>query len=340
MTHKVVFRTDRGLRHQQDALAAVPSNLEITMLRHPDKATLMAHLADAEFLISERVGVIDSEILHHVPNLKLIQRLGSLTYDIDLETAMQKGIAVCYSPVESVIRVAEHLIMQVLAVGKKLREVEAIALEASPTWGQSRRTDEDTFAYNWSGRVDVNQLWQRTVGIMGFGEIGVELARRFKGWGCTLYYNKRTRLPEHAEVALGLTYVDHGTLFSQSDFLVNLLPYFENTDLSLNAGTFSRMKMGAFLVSCGSGSVIDETALAQAIQSGKLAGAALDTFEWEPIRADNPLIVLAKQGYNVLLTPHTAAGTRQTNQPDPNRTQDYTNIHHYLAGQPLLYRLA
>jgi phosphoglycerate dehydrogenase-like enzyme len=340
MKHKVIFTTDRGVRHQQDALAAAPPGLEVTILRRPDKTTLMGSLAQAEFLISERFGVLDSDLFQHAPHLKLVQRLGSLTHDIDLEAASQLGIAVCYWPIRSVINVAEHLVMQILAVAKKLREVQAIALEASLSWGQSCRTDEDTFVYNWSARMDVNRLWQRTVGIIGFGEIGVEFARRLKNWGCNLIYYKRTRLPKQTEDELGLVYADQETLFSKSDYLVNLLPYFKETDLSLNAGTFSRMKTGAFLVSCGSGSVIDEVALTQAIQSGKLAGAALDTFEWEPIQADNPLIALAKQGFNVLLTPHTAAGTRQTDQPIPGRAQDYTNIQNYLVGQPLLYRVA
>ena len=152
---------------------------------------------------------------------------------------------------------------------------------------------------------------------MGFGEIGAELARRLAGWEVTLLYNKRRRLPESLEAELSLTYVDIDTLFSQSDYLANLLPYFPCTDLLINAGYFAKMKDGACLVSCGSGSVIDEADLAEAINAGKLGGAALDTFEWEPIKADNPLIALAKAGYNVLLTPHTAAGASPaaTNEP-------------------------
>lgn len=339
MTAKVVFTTERGQRHQQDALAAAPENLKVAMLRQPDRATLKAALADADYLISERTGAIDAGLIQAAPQLKLIQRLGSLTYDIDLAVAKIVGVAVCYWPVDSVIRVAEHTVMQLLAVGKKLREVEAVALAASPEWGESKRTNEDTFAYNWSGRQSVDQLWQKRVGIIGFGEIGVEVARRLAGWGCTIYYNKRRRLPATAEAELGLTYADTGTLYAQSDYLVNLLPYFASTDLLLDAAVFAQMKAGAFLVSCGSGSVIDEAALAEAIQSGKIGGAALDTFEWEPIRADNPLLALAKAGANVLLTPHTAAGTEDGRDVKELRGQDYANVMNHLAGRPLLYRV-
>ena len=105
----------------------------------------------------------------------------------------------------------------------------------------------------------------------------------------------------------------------------------------INADFFAKMKTGAALVSCGSGSVIDEAALATAIQSGKLSGAALDTFEWEPIKADNPLIAVAKQGYNVLLTPHIAAGA--TAVAAQERLSDYTNLINHINGQPLKYRL-
>jgi lactate dehydrogenase-like 2-hydroxyacid dehydrogenase len=163
------------------------------------------------------------------------------------------------------------------------------------------------------------------------------MAWRLQGWGCTLLYHKRRRLPEPAEAELGLSYVDSQTLFSQSDYLANLLPYFPSTDRLINAGFFARMKEGAYLVSCGSGSVIDEAALAEAVRSGKLGGAALDTYEWEPIKPDNPLIPLAKAGYNVLLTPHIAAGN--TAAAARERLGDYTNIVNHINGKPILNRV-
>ena len=336
-SYKTVFTTERGLRHQQAALEAAPEILVITMLRQPDRETLLTALTDAEFLISERVGIIDAGIIQAAPKLKLIQRLGSLTYDIDTAAAQAAGVAVCYWPVKGVIYVAEHLMLQMLALSKRLREAEAVTLETSPAWGASRRTDEDTFAYNWTGRDNVTGLWQTTVGILGFGEIGAELARRLRGWDCTLLYNKRRRLPEAVERELGLTFAAVDELLRQSDFLVNLLPYFPETDLLLDAAYFAGMKTGAYLVNCGSGSVIHEADLANALRSGQLGGAALDTFEWEPIKADNPLIALAKAGYNVLLTPHIAAGASAVTEK--GRQNEYTNILSYIAGSPLRYRV-
>ncbi len=335
--HSVLFTTERGKRHQQTALAAAPVMLDITMLRQPTPEALRTHLATADYLISERTGVIDAETIAAAPNLKLILRLGSLTHDIDVAAAKSAGIPVCYWPVAPVIRVAEHVVMQLLALSKKLQESASVALAADAKWGESRRTDEDTFAYNWSHRENVEGLWQKTIGIMGLGEIGAEVARRLQGWDCRLLYHKRRRLPESVEAELGLTYVDDNTLYAQSDYLVNLLPYFAGTDGLINANVFAKMKDGACIVSCGSGSVVDEAALAEALQSGKLGGAALDTFEWEPIKPENPLIALARAGYNVLLTPHIAAGA--VADAVSERTADFTNVVNHIEGRPLLYRV-
>lgn len=337
MTSPVLFTTERGTRHQQSALAAAPPDLDVTMLRQPDRASLLAALHDRAYWISERRGVIDAGMLAAAPQLRLIVRLGSLAHDIDLAAAHAAGIAVCLWPVGNVIRVAEHLMLQLLAVGKRLRAVEAVALAAGDEWGPRRRTDEDTFAFNWSGQTGIATLWEQTVGILGFGEIGAELARRLQGWGCTVLYNKRQPLPPAAETALGVTFATRDDLLAHSDYVVNLLPYFPETDMLLNADLIAQMKSGVFVVSAGSGSVIDEAALADALRSRQVAGAALDTFEWEPLAPDNPLVVLARSGANVLLTPHTAAGTVDAARADTHAI--YTNIQRHLAGKPLLHRL-
>jgi phosphoglycerate dehydrogenase-like enzyme len=131
--------------------------------------------------------------------------------------------------------------------------------------------------------------------------------------------------------------VDQETLLAQSDFVANLLPYFASTNMLLNKSALAQMKDGACLVSCGSGSVIDETALATAVQTGKLGGAALDTFEWEPIKADNPLIGLGQAGYNILLTPHIAAGSLAA--ANTARKNDYVNILNHIYDKPLQFRV-
>jgi phosphoglycerate dehydrogenase-like enzyme len=340
--HPVLFLTDRGLRHQQCALDAAPPELAVTMLRRPPKEKLLRLLADAEFLISERSGQVDADMIAAGNRLRLIQRLGSMTYDIDLDTARAAGIPVSARPVQVCVMVAEHMILQMLALAKRLNEVSAIAQEAGD-WGQpSLRTDEDIFAYDWSLRTGIVPILGQTVGILGFGEIGIELARRLACFRPSrILYHKRSRLPQGAEEELDLAYAPFEQLIAESDTLCNLLPYFPETDMLVDAGVLAGMKRGAFLISCGSGSVIDEAALAESLRQGHLAGAALDTYEWEPIRPENPLLPLARDpSGNVVLTPHTAAGSSADADSDLTRQADYENIVRILRGERLLYRVA
>jgi phosphoglycerate dehydrogenase-like enzyme len=224
-----------------------------------------------------------------------------------------------------------------LALLKRARHMHAVATSRQ-TWDREpKRTDENTFAYNWSGQRGIYGLWRATVGILGLGEIGVELARRLRGFETRTRYYKRNRLPVAVEQELGLSYAAAEELIAQSDVLVSLLPYSPETDTFLNADRLALMKLTAILVHCGSGSVVDERALAQALRLGRIFGAALDTYEWEPIPPDNPLLDLPDD-VNLLLTPHTAAGD-PTMHPD-ELAHYYDNCLRALAGEPIVYRVA
>jgi phosphoglycerate dehydrogenase-like enzyme len=336
-THKTLFITHRGERHQQDALRAAPPELEIIMRRSPTTEEILSLLPGVEFLVSERSGEIDAEIIAAGKDLRLIQRLGSQTWDIDCDAAREAGVAVCYWPVYSTIMVAEHMLLQMLALAKRLREMTVIANDAGD-WGPPLRSDEDTFAYNWSGRTDIRAIYGSTVGIVGFGEIGLELARRLRPFECTLLYNKRTRLPPSAETEVGLHFAGIDELLARSDFVCMLLPYFPETDGMVNEDFLSRMKPGAMLVSAGGSGIFDEEAVARAYTSGHLYGVATDTFVWEPIHPDNPLLPGARKlDANIVLTPHTAAGTPPAGAA--GRVEDYANLINMIEGRTLRFRL-
>ncbi|MCB0107031.1 MAG: hypothetical protein KDE53_14020 [Caldilineaceae bacterium] len=339
--YRTLFLTDRSPHHQEAARKAAPPALDLMIRRRPSRDELLTLLPDVEILISERADTIDAALLAAAPKLQLIQRLGSLTYDIDVAAAKAQGITVCYWPLRGCIMVAEHMVLQMLSLVKRLAEVKAVA-ETAADWGRTaRRTDENTFAYNWSGRRAIEGLYGQRVGILGFGEIGVELTRRLQPFApATIFYHKRTRLPATVEAALEIVYAAPDELIAQVDFLCLLLPYAAETDHFLNAARLATMKPGAFLVSCGSGSVIDEAALAATLRRGALGGAALDTFEWEPLQPDNPLLPLARQPMmNVVLSPHTAAGAAERKE-DRGRSSDFANIERFLAGEPLRYMVA
>lgn len=337
MNHSTLFLTSRGERHQQSAFAAAPPELAITVLRDPPRAEVLRRLPDAEFLISERAGTLDAELIAAGRNLKLIQRLGTQTWDIDLAAARRAGVPVCYLPIRGCALVAEHLVMQLLVLAKRARELMQIVADAG-NWGEPRRCDENYFAYNWSRRENIRGIAGSVVGIFGFGEIGAELARRLRGFDCEILYTKRKRLPQSAERELALSFASRDELLRRSDFVCSLLPLLPETAQTLNAAAFALMKRGAIFAHCGAGAVVDENALIIALQSGHLAGAALDTYTHEPMRANDPLLALAHDPMrNVMLTPHIAAGSPQADRH--RRAEDYANIVAWLAGQPLRYRL-
>lgn len=334
----MVFLTQRGLRHQEQALAAAPPELEVAIRRDPLRAELFPLLEQAEFLISERTGTIDAEMIAAAPKLRLIQRLGILTWDIDIPAARAAGAAVCCQPLEGCVMVAEHMLMQILGLLKRVRESMKITADAGD-WGRApQRTDEDHFAYNWSKRSGIGTLSGATVGIIGFGEVGLELALRLRSFDCRLLYNKRSRLPGHVEDGYGLQYAVPEGLAEQSDIVCSLLPY-QGLQEPLNAAFLARMKRGAYFVHCGSGAVVDEVSLTAALRAGHLAGAALDTYTYEPLRPDDPLVELARDPMsNLILTPHVAGGGVTIGAR--GRVQDYDNIMALLNGEPLQHQVA
>jgi phosphoglycerate dehydrogenase-like enzyme len=336
--HKTLFLTQRGQRHQQWALAAAPPELDITIRRDPPRSELLALLAEAEFLISERTGAIDAELIAAAPNLRLIQRLGIQTWDIDLAAARTRGVPVCCWPIGGCVMVAEHMLLQILGLMKRLRELMEVA-GAGGDWGIApHRGDEDHFAYNWSQRRGIARLSGATVGILGFGEIGLELAIRLRPFGCRLLYHKRTHLPSHVEAHYGLEYAAPETLATASEIVCSLLPY-QRPEESLNAAFFARMQPGSYFVHCGSGTVVHEADLMATLRSGHLAGAALDTYTYEPLRRHDPLLELARDPTaNLILTPHVAAGGITAG--GRGRVEDYDNILAVLSGRPLQHRIA
>ena len=332
---RLLFLTDRGERFQRSALRAAPPNIEVIVKRSPSEAEVMALLPDIDFLISERNQPVTAKMLEAAPRLKLIVRLGSLIYDIDLNAARATGTRVSMQPVIGTIYVAEHVVMMTFAVLKRLGR----SLWATTTASHglpARRSDENIFSFNWMGYDDIGGLYEKTVAIVGMGEIGVELSRRLKPFGLKhLYYNKRSRYPQSVERELWLTYASLTECAERADVLISLLPFSAATDRSIHAGTFKLMKPTAVLVHAGSGSVIDEQALIEALREKHLAGAALDTFEYEPLQPTHSLVQLARDPLsNLLLTPHTADASLPDTRPD-----DYSEVVRFLAHEPLKYEI-
>jgi lactate dehydrogenase-like 2-hydroxyacid dehydrogenase len=334
-TTRVLFLTDRSKWHQQRALQYAPADLEVIIRRRPAAAELTALLPEVEFIISERSESVTADMIHAAPKLKLIVRLGSLLHGIDVQAARLANVRLSMQPVLGSVYCAEHALMLILAVIKKLRRSLDDALRADHGM-EAHRTDENTFAFNWLNYPDIDGLINMSVAILGMGEIGVELTRRLIGFRPThIYYHKRTPYAPETERELRLTYATADHCARACDVLVSLLPYSPETDLSLNAAFLSQMKPSALLVHLGSGSVIDERALIAALSAGKLRGAGLDTYEFEPLAPDHPLVVYARDPRtNLILTPHTAAASLP-----PDRSGDYGEIMRLLKGEPLRFEV-
>ena len=337
--HPTLFITHRSTFHQQAALEAAPRDLDITMVRTPTHEQVLELINGKEFLITERSGSIDTEVIRAGKDLRLIQRLGSQTQDIDLDAAHAAGIPVCYLPIRTCINVAEHLLMLMLGVARRSPELHQITLSGENYGQEPTRCTEDFFSYNWSKVEEVRTIWQSTVGILGMGEIGFELARRLRGFDCTVLYNKRNRLPEHTERELNVGYASKDDLVSTCDFVVSMLPLLPDTGECLDQAFYDQMKPGAIFISAGGSGTINEEDLAATIKSKKLFGVGVDNFTWEPVRKDCPLLAPARDvKANVLLTPHVAAGTVPSSQKDL-RINDYQNIANFLNGKELAYRI-
>lgn len=336
--HRTLFVTQRGAQQQQWALEGAPPELDIVMRRDPSKEEIVDLLPEMEFLISERTGVVDADMIAAGKNLRLIQRLGIQTWDLDLDAARRAGIPVCSLPVQTCQLVAEHVFLQVLGLVKRVRELMKIS-EDGEDWGTPpRRCDEDHFAYNWARREDIGGIMDKKVGILGFGEIGLELAIRFKSFGSTVLYNKRRPLPAVAEQQFSVRYASRDALAAECDVVIALLPLLPGSEETLNAAFFECMKPGALFIQTGGSGTVDELALAEAIRSGRLGGAAVDGFTWEPVQPENPLLALARDPMvNLILTPHVAAGAIRLT--GAMRAGDYVNISAILHGGELRHRL-
>lgn len=339
MKHKTLFLTNRGDLHQGVALQAAPLELDVVMRRGASKNEIISLLPDMEFLISERTGVIDADIVAAGRKLRLIQRLGSQTWDIDIAAAGRAKIPVCYLPVRTCVLVAEHLILQMLSLAKRIRELVDITDKAGD-WGMPpKRCNENYFAFNWSGRKKIDAIYQSTVGILGYGEIGTELARRLQNFGCRVLYSKRRPLPRGVEVDLGLTHVGRDDLARRSDFVACLLPNLPENNQSIDRGFFSLMKRGAHFAHCGAPGVVNEDDMIRSLREGHLGGGAIDCFTYEPMRPDDPLVPMARDpATNLILTPHVAAGTVAVSREE--RIPDFANVLNVLKGEELNHRLA
>ena len=261
---------------------------------------------------------IDDAAAEAARGCRLIQQPSIGYQHIDLEATRRAGIPVANVGAANAVGVAEQAIMFMLCLLK--RALYFHAKTARGEWGQP-----EIFT------LGVQELGGKTLGIVGMGHIGKEVAKRAKAFGCRNIYHDIAALPEEVERELGAERVGLEELLRTADIVTLHVPLTPETRHLINAESLAMMKPEAYLLNLARGEVVDETALADALAAGGLAGAGLDVFGEEPLNPDNPLLASDK----VILSPHVSGGTNESRVRIMQAMVD--NVIRVLSGEKPLY---
>ena len=295
-----------------------------------DQTELAAQIIDADAVIVESL-VIDRPILVAATRLALVQKFGTITNNIDLAACAERSV-----PVSTLRRrvnnaVAEQAFALLMALAKRIHPlagvVEAKDLTAAG-WRVRPRSPHAGYS-NFSGITGLKTLFGATLGIVGFGEVGRELARYAGGFEMKTVYFQRRRLSEQDEKTFGASYAPLEEVMARSDYIIVQLPLNETTRGLIGRDHLRRMKSGAVLVNVARAELIDHDALVETLADGKLGGFGLDVGYTEPSDPAEPL--LAYRDGNVILMPHTAIASRDNALLDLERL--CTNMWRALSGQ-------
>ena len=273
----------------------------VDLLREPDwtvvtpeqmNGDLARYLETADALIVRSAVQVNAELLAKAPRLRVIGRAGVGVDNIELEPATRQGIAVMNTPGANAVAVAEHTIALMLAMARHLCPANDL-----------------THAGRWEKKsLQGTELRAKTLGIVGLGRVGMEVARRARAFGMTVIgHDPFVSTAVAKEQGIRLTGLDD--VYALADYLTLHVGLTPQTAGMINAESIKKMKQGVRLVNCARGELIDERALAQALSEGQLAAAALDVFAEEPPK-NSPLTALD----NVILTPHIAGSTYEAQE--------------------------
>ncbi|MGX5805496.1 NAD(P)-dependent oxidoreductase [Bradyrhizobium sp. Arg314] len=281
-----------------------------------------AAIAGASAIVFRR-GRLDASLIAAAPRLRLIQRVGASPHMIDLESARSRGIFVSCLPRRTLAHVAEHVLLLMLSLSRNLLASDRAVRNSVGPSGEAGGV-----AYNWASVPDISLLAGKTLGIIGFGEIGHLLARRASAFEMKVVFTDSEtisgdRLPASDIRQLGLE-----DLLRASDFVSVHVPPLPNGRPLIGAAQLRLMRHGANFLNAARGSLVDEDALYEALASGRLGGAGLDVHAREPRGRGDRFATLQ----NVVLTPHLAGGSRKGVLDEIAAV--YENILDVLAGEP------
>ncbi len=254
---------------------------------------LAERLRDADGVIVRSATKITSELMEAAPGLRVIGRAGVGVDNIDVRAATERGIVVMNAPDGNTITTAEHTIALLVALARNVAQAHGLL--------QSGKWDKKKF-------VGV-ELHGKTLGVIGLGRIGRHVARIAKGFGMNICgYDPFVSEENAREGGIELDSLDN--VLARSDFITIHTPVTDETRGIIGAAAFAIMKDGVRIVNCARGGLVNEEALLEGIESGKVAGAALDVFEHEPLESDSPLLNNPK----IITTPHLGASTKEAQE--------------------------
>jgi len=269
---------------------------------------MRAQMGDADALVVESFPVTASD-LARAPRLKAVQRFGVTLRNVDAAACAANGIRLLTLRRRSNIATAEHAFTLLLMLARRTHELNgAISVGRLQAAGYPYKPFDRRHAPNgnWARVPGLRTLYGSTLGIIGLGEIGREIALRAVAFGMRVVYYQRTRLAGAEETALAVDYRELDALLAESDWLVPQLPAGPQTRHFLNASRLAKLKRGACIVNVARADLIERAALIAALASGELGGFALDPQYEAPGRAEDELLRFR----NVILVPHLAGSPR------------------------------
>ncbi len=258
-----------------------------------DKEEIIKRAKDKDALLTLLTDRIDRDVLMSIPGLKVISNYAVGYDNIDIQAATEMGIPVCITPGVLTEATADCTLAMILGISRRIVESD-------------RYVRSDKFS-GWDPRLFLGyDVYGKTLGIVGMGRIGRAVARRAAGFGMQVLYTKNTPLPEEQKVA-GSRHVDLDNLLKESDFVSLHIPMRPEVKHLIGKRELEMMKDTAFVINTARGAIINENELVKALRDKKIAGAALDVYEFEPD--------VNKDFYdldNVLLLPHIGSATHAT----------------------------
>lgn len=277
------------------------------------RAELLERIARADALFHLMHDVVDAEMIAVGKNLKVIASMSIHPATLDIAAATARKILVTTIPAIVTEATADLNFALLLAVARRIVEGDAALRRGIFPGSQS---------HHFAGHA----VHGKTLGIVGMGRIGAAVARRARGFGMQVLYQRRTRLPAAEERELGTSYAPLDELLARSDFVSVNAAFSPETRHLIGARAFGLMKRSAILVNTARGPIVDEAALVQALESARIAGAGLDVYEQEP-RVHPGLLPLR----NVVLTPHLGSAVAELREQMAHVVVD--NIEAALEGR-------